>query len=243
MHDDIYVALAATLCVDDDADEDAALYAWRHFELWRAGSSHCISIRQRLHIISGGTTGLHTWQAACALAEWAISETGGLTVLHGRRVLELGSGTGLTGLVVAKVCQPRTLVLTDGNEQVLELLRYNVEANGFNAENENIDRSKREGEPQVLVRALDWDAVDAMSDVLLSQCGGPPDVILAADVVYDETLFVPLCRALDVLFCIHATATATMAMTTTMTIGCCAILAVTVRNADTLQQFLTQLGE
>lgn len=233
IHDDLYATMAATVSVPAGVDGP---YAWRHFELHRAGSPHCISLRQRQHCISGGTTGLHTWQAAGALAEWAVSGDG-RGELCGRRVLELGSGTGLTGLVVAKVCRPRSVVLTDGNEQVLELLRANVALNC-------VDGGDATTTADVLVRALDWDTVDGASDELLAQCGGgPPDVILAADVVYDDTLFVPLCRALDALFRIHATATAAMTTTTTTTSGCCAFLAATVRNADTLQQFLTQLGE
>lgn len=211
VHDDIYTALATNLVADVDGNDES--YAWKHFDLWRAADAehddNVISIRQKLTIISDGTTGLYTWQAAGALAEWAIAN---VRLLRGRRVLELGSGTGLTGLVVSQTCAPKQLALTDGNERVVELLRQNVAANGLEAD--------------VLVRELDWAAV--VESGICAQI--VPDVILAADVVYDDSLFDPLCCALDALFRRAAR-------------DCCAYLAATLRNVETLGQFLQQLGK
>lgn len=218
VHDDLYAALADTLVRSGGADNDDDAYAWKHFELWRAPQSAdpmtTISIRQRLHCISDGTTGLHTWQAAGALAEWAIASA---ALLRGRRIVELGAGTGLTGLVVAAMCAPQRLTLTDGNARVCELLRSNVEVN----------RGGDGGDGTVRVLELDWERV-AESGVL-ADAASRPDVILAADVVYDATLFGPLCTALDALFGDRS--------------ECCAYVAATVRNAVTLTQFLDRLGE
>ena len=46
-----------------------------------------------------------------------------------RNVLELGSGAGLVGVSVVKVCHPATLTLSDRIENVLQLLRENVKLN------------------------------------------------------------------------------------------------------------------
>ena len=46
-----------------------------------------------------------------------------------RNVLELGSGSGLVGMPVVRVCHPATLTLSDRIENVLQLLRENVKLN------------------------------------------------------------------------------------------------------------------
>lgn len=189
-------------------------YAWKHFELWPTGVEDTVSIRQSETIISDGTTGLHCWQAAGALAEWCLANQ---SRLHGRSVLELGSGTGLTGLVVAKACAPAKVVLTDGNEKVLALLRENVSEN-----------CKNDGQEVVRVAALDWEEVDSSLDELEDI---RPEVVIAADVVYDGTLFEPLCSAIDVVFRRSGSN------------GCSLYLACTMRNEETLEAFLRHLGK
>lgn len=188
-------------------------YSWKHFELWPSGVADWVSIRQSETMISDGTTGLHCWQAAGALAEWCMANR---EQLRGRKVLELGSGTGLTGLVVAKVCAPARIVLSDGNEKVLALLRENV-AENFK-EKDNIP---------VEVTALDWEDVDVALELL---DGMRPDVVLAADVVYDDVLFGPLCHAIEAVFRRSGK-------------DCRLIIACTLRNETTLNEFLKQLGE
>jgi predicted nicotinamide N-methyase len=50
--------------------------------------------------------------------------------LVGKRVLELGCGPGISGIVCAKLGVVHSVVLTDYVSSVLELTRRNVEANG-----------------------------------------------------------------------------------------------------------------
>lgn len=70
-----------------------------------------------------------TWQAGAALADWACENSDKFT---GKSIIELGSGTGLTGFVIGKICQPTKLILTDGNSIVMKLLTENFRYN-FNA--------------------------------------------------------------------------------------------------------------
>lgn len=130
-------------------------------------------------------------------------------------MLELGSGTGLTGLVVAKTCNPSRLVMTDGNEKVLALLRENVAENCKHGE-------------AIGVVALDWEEVETSLGELEDF---PVEVVIAADVVYDGTLFQPLCKAIEAVFRLAGSS------------GCSLYLACTVRNEDTLEEFLRQLGK
>lgn len=84
------------------------------------------------------------------LAEWLINHPGALRVpfvesptdfktpskeiVHGQRVLELGSGIGFLGIIIASLQQSSTtdllssshLFMTDANESVLERCRDNI---------------------------------------------------------------------------------------------------------------------
>ena len=46
-----------------------------------------------------------------------------------RNILELGSGSGLVGVSVARLCRPATLTLTDRVENVMQQLKENVKLN------------------------------------------------------------------------------------------------------------------
>lgn len=260
VHDDMYTTLAAMLAASSSTD-DYDTYAWQHYDLWRRRPSQpehitaattatddvVVSIRQRLQIISDGTTGLHTWHSSGALAEWAIANAA--EVFEGRNVLELGAGTGLTGLVVAAVCRPARVVMTDGNAAVRQLLLDNVRANGHVIGDG--DGGDGDGGCGIVdVRHLDWSDADGSSSSLLDKmriCDGKnvhgwrPDVILGADVVYDDTLVEPLCRTLDALFAESAGSGATPDRSHRPV--CVAYLAIAVRKPNTLRLFVERLSE
>lgn len=99
-------------------------YAYKHYKL--GDYKLIVSLKESQSFIAHGTTGLITWQAGTALAEWACAHP---HRFRAKSVLELGAGTGLTGFVIAKICQPEKIVLTDGNPIVLKLLEENFSAN------------------------------------------------------------------------------------------------------------------
>lgn len=41
----------------------------------------------------------------------------------------MGCGIGLTGLIIANICQPKKIILTDYNVHVMNLLKENVKLN------------------------------------------------------------------------------------------------------------------
>ena len=69
------------------------------------------------------------FQASHFLAEWCSSNA---SEFEGKKVLELGSGLGLTGLTVVKNCKPSSFTFTDVHDSVLKVLVENVNINLFN---------------------------------------------------------------------------------------------------------------
>ena len=111
--------------------------------------------------------GLQLWRGALLLAAAVVARR---SELKDRRVVELGGGVGLVSIVAAKCGQCGMVRLTDvDDEAVLALARENVALNGCTAD-------------AVEVAALDWARFPEAAG------GTEVDVILAADVIYDDTI-------------------------------------------------------
>ncbi|XP_063170895.1 protein-lysine N-methyltransferase EEF2KMT isoform X2 [Candoia aspera] len=154
-------------------------------------SGDAITLRENVAIVSQGTTGLVTWDAGLYLAEWALENS---DIFRNRRILELGSGIGLTGITICKACHPREYVFSDHHECVLQQLSENIQLNGLGWVPESCSHHIEEGQShqhhldradhiQISVKELDWNLVskDELEEL-------QADVILAADVVYDPEL-------------------------------------------------------
>lgn len=76
------------------------------------------------------------------------------------------------------------------------------------------------------IKHLDWERISD-SDVLKNF---QPELIIAADVIYDDTLFKPFCQTIDYIF-------------ENASPSCQLILAATVRNLETLDKFLIEIGK
>ena len=103
--------------------------------------------------------GLLLWPSAVGLAERLVAEP---TLVAGRRVLELGAGVGLPGLVAQSL--GASVTQTDYQDGPLALARRNAERNGVGG---------------IVYRLLDWRAPPALA---------PFDVVLASDVLYERGL-------------------------------------------------------
>ncbi|KAF5918422.1 hypothetical protein HPG69_011863 [Diceros bicornis minor] len=149
-------------------------------------SGDSVTLSESTAIISHGTTGLVTWNAALYLAEWAIENPAAFT--H-RTVLELGSGAGLTGLAICKTCHPRAYIFSDCHSHVLEQLRGNILLNGLSLEPDVTAPAQHPGHnthdsesPRVMVARLDWD------NVMVPQLAAfQPDVVIAAGTTAQAT--------------------------------------------------------
>eukprot|EP00658_Telonema_sp_P-2_P078368 TRINITY_DN7319_c0_g1_i2.p1 TRINITY_DN7319_c0_g1~~TRINITY_DN7319_c0_g1_i2.p1 ORF type:complete len:263 (+),score=56.48 TRINITY_DN7319_c0_g1_i2:133-921(+) len=110
------------------------------------------------------TNGLVIWDSAIQLARFLLDRH---VTVKGQRVLEIGAGAGLVGLVCA--AEGATVMLTDYELPVLQLLEYNARAN----------HSLHDG--RASVARYDWNAappLDADWDV---------DLVVATDVIASAT--------------------------------------------------------
>mmetsp|Transcript_1135 Transcript_1135/g.2976 ORF Transcript_1135/g.2976 Transcript_1135/m.2976 type:complete len:255 (-) Transcript_1135:109-873(-) len=128
----------------------------------------------------GDLTGLRVWEAAPFLIEFLDQHRSSL--LHGRRVLELGAGTGACGIAAAKLGARHTVLsdadvsaslATEGGWQTrstLAQLAENVALNGLRA---NVD---------VAVAELRWGS--SRQAAAVGRRWGPFDTLIASDVLY-----------------------------------------------------------
>jgi predicted nicotinamide N-methyase len=103
------------------------------------------------------------WRSGMALGrELAAARLAGLSVV------ELGCGLGVPSLVAARA--GATVLATDGSPEALELIERNARENGV-----SVDTAR-----------VDWDAADELA------ARAPFDMVLAADVLYDQAGVAPL---------------------------------------------------
>ncbi|GIX63390.1 methyltransferase, putative [Babesia caballi] len=135
-------------------------------------------------------TGQVIWETDIVCAHW-VTALAGEGAFAGKRVLQLGSGCGLSGiaLYVAAASSgkaPRALMFTDVCQETMRNLQFNVELNKLNS----VDG--------VSVRTLDWTKPetwprDAQGDLLAF------DVVVGSDLVYDTNLVEPLTNVIQSL--------------------------------------------
>lgn len=131
-------------------------------------------LESRSVISSSRTTGLRTWEAALHLGTFLASERG-QSMVRGKKVLELGSGTGVLAILLAKHLEVSAVVATDGDEAVVDAIKTNSFLNGLDSDSSM--------SPMVRTAALrfGW----PISAATFSEDYGMdvPDVVLGADVV------------------------------------------------------------
>lgn len=139
---------------------------------WRCVSTLAISVRSNvlLNVAEGATdhvvNGLGTDSTGCKIwdAGRILSSKVSAMDLSGKRVLELGSGTGVGGLTAA-ACGA-SVCLTDRSPAMLSLIESNAAANGL--------------EERVRVCPLSWGCPYDTAEILEH---GPFDLIIGSDLL------------------------------------------------------------
>lgn len=117
-------------------------------------------------------TGQLVWPGAMLLNNYISNN---LEILRGCSVMELGSGVGITGILCSRYC--REVVLTDHNEEVLKILKKNIE---LHSPSDNSNNS-----PGLTAQKLEWGNCDQVNEVLGKHPGGF-DLILGADICFQQ---------------------------------------------------------
>lgn len=201
-------------------EEREACYKTYSFMVGDEEKTITIKIAQEFHVV-----GLAEWEAGFYLAEFILTHP---EMFRDKVCLELGSGIGLTGLVLGAV-GPKQVVFTDYLEDpVLANLRLNVQNSGFAVSplrqddtRERTEASAQQRPPEMNVEQLDWQ--DFSEEQLAVY---RPDYIIAADVLYDPGL-VDACLKV-------------VSQVLERNPACVALIASTIRNENTFAHFLAQ---
>ncbi|XP_010907990.1 uncharacterized protein [Elaeis guineensis] len=95
-------------------------------------------------------------------------------ILDGNSVIELGSGVGITGILCSRFC--REVVLTDHNEEVLEIMKKNIK----------LHLSSESSSPALTAEKLEWGNSVQISEILQKHPGGF-DLVLGADICFQQS--------------------------------------------------------
>ena len=163
-------------------------------------------------LISGfGTTGLRTWEASLHLGEFLCVNH---WVVTRKSVLELGCGTGYVSILCAKFLGATRVIASDGSDDVLIHLKDNLFLNGLEDSKAITPMDLKWGHALVGTEEPEWNG------------GRPIDVVLGADITYDDRLVTPL--------------VSTMSELTRLNPAVVMYISATQRNAATFETFLTR---
>ncbi|XP_037938462.1 protein-lysine N-methyltransferase EEF2KMT [Teleopsis dalmanni] len=193
-------------------------YAYKHYLLCKHDVH--LTLKESKSFVAEGTTGLCSWQASFALSDFLLHNK---EMVENKDVLELGAGTGLCGFILTQCCNTRKFLLTDGSFECTELMHKNISLNFPNARETSKGCFVLEHQ-NLSILQLDWKEIEVSG--LINKI--KPALILAADVIYDDTVFEDLVNAIDYVF-------KYMNNETKM------LLSATVRNQFTLNKFLNLL--
>lgn len=144
------------------------------------------------------TTGVHLWSSSIVASYWMVDLIRNENIFAGKRVLELGCGCGLMGLVAAVYSkyffnsQPTKLFLTDVSKLSLENAGVNIKLNStLLSENHNF----------IQVKYLNWFDQESFRnlDPDYTEISGTFNIILGSDLVYNSDMEIQLSQVISKL--------------------------------------------
>uniref|UniRef100_A0A2K1Z415 Methyltransferase family protein n=1 Tax=Populus trichocarpa TaxID=3694 RepID=A0A2K1Z415_POPTR len=131
-------------------------------------------------------TGQLVWPGALLLNDYLAKNA---EMLQGCSIIELGSGVGVTGILCSRFC--RQLLLTDHNDEVLKILKKNIELCA-SSENPNCCA-------ELAAEKLEWGNSDHIDQILQRYSRGF-DLILGADIYILVAFLLSFSRKIAISF-------------------------------------------
>ena len=192
--------LKCTSCLGSASFEEVGAHNRREIDKEREQSylaaERSIMLLESHSVISvAGNTGQRTWEAALHLAAYLVSEevTGSKVSkstnvvsehIRGKHIVELGAGTGLVSMLCIKYLGARRVLVTDGDEDVVDALETNIILNRIDETGE-VGKTKtgKSVTRKIQASVLRWGYL--LSGTSLGELfdDDPPDTVVAADVV------------------------------------------------------------
>ncbi|RFU26243.1 hypothetical protein B7463_g10097, partial [Scytalidium lignicola] len=169
-----------------------------------------ITLLEARNLISGaGTTGLRTWDAALHLGNYLFANK---KLIEGKSVLELGAGPGYVSILCAKYLKAAHVIASDGSDDVVAELPTNFFINGLQDTTHIVAKELKWGHALLGGEHPEWNE------------GRPIDIVIGADITYDDSVLGKLVGTFDELFTLYPKVTI--------------LIAAAVRNPTTLEKFV-----
>ena len=179
---------------DDEEDQPVDIFAMSTGEDAYETVQYDIDDNRKIHIRAeidyDKSTGMSVWKGSEVMCTYLRQHP---EVIHKKKVLELGAGCGLCGLVCKIVLGPQSVLISDGDHKVLENLRYNVELNGLQIA-DDVSSSASDDESTISCPQLIWGKNHAVN---FTEQYGKHDVIIATDCVYMTQSVSPLFETIN----------------------------------------------
>lgn len=130
--DDVLVELIYRASLVHDGIPDPTLTGYQTFRLHNSSSKSDHQQQQQHRPVQirvfpqHNDVALKFWEAGACLAEYVIQYP---DMVRHKRVLELGAGVGLTGIIMAGCCQSTSVHMTDYSVSCLDNMNHNIAMN------------------------------------------------------------------------------------------------------------------
>lgn len=165
-------------------------------------------LEARSLISASGTTGLRTWEAALHLGQYLCLNP---DIVTAKRVLELGAGTGYLAVLCAKYLGATHVIASDGSDDVINNIPESFFLNNLQGSSSITPLDLKWGHALIGSEDQQWNGGEAI------------DLVIGADITYDESIIPALVGTLGDIF--------------SMFTGVHVLISATERNRETFESF------